>query len=51
MKIRYGNREKCENCKYMFTKDNVLFCAKTINFTRLENYCEKFKMKDERDNR
>lgn len=42
-KIRYGNSEKCENCKFSFTKENTLFCAKTINQIQPNNNgCEKF---------
>lgn len=44
-KIKYGNSEKCENCRFSFIKENVMFCAKTINFTQSDNSCEKFKMK------
>ena len=33
---------RCENCKYKFTKDGILFCVITLNMTKTDNFCEKF---------
>lgn len=41
-------QEFCKNCKFSFIREKQLFCAKTINITRIDNNCEQFELKNKK---
>lgn len=48
MKIFERQKEFCKDCKFSFTKEKQLFCAKTINVTQPDNNCEQFELKNKK---
>lgn len=45
MKIFSNKKNFCKDCQFSFIRNNMLFCAKTINITQPEYTCEIFEQK------